>query len=281
MNVKWLISSYMLDRQPSCGFPSLFDAAKEAGFDAAIDDVPFLWWTEHGKISDFGDYTGKSLCLVGHGPKQFVTKNMNLYFTPGFYAQSDKHAYSGFSPYYGKYMLNSDFILLPFAEIVRRRPKNLRWNGEIFIRPNSTSKIFTGQVLTEENFDFEVNSLNQLSGVTNETLCVVSSAVDIDAEFRFLIVDHEVITGSEYRWDNVLDIRSDVQPEAQAMAETIAKQEWQPDRVFICDIAMHNGKAYLLEINPFSSSGLYAMDTRKIVQAVSKAAWSEYTGDDI
>jgi hypothetical protein len=69
------------------------------------------------------------------------------------------------------------------------------------------------------------------------------------------------------------------------MAQEVAQREWQPDRVYTCDIALTeiNGKqeARVLEFNAFSCSGLYACDTELIANAVSYAAWNEYSGDDI
>jgi hypothetical protein len=51
--------------------------------------------------------------------------------------------------------------------------------------------------------------------------------------------------------------------------------------VYVCDVAWtdERQRARLIELNSFSSSGLYACDTRKIVSAVSAAAWNMYSSD--
>lgn len=50
--------------------------------------------------------------------------------------------------------------------------------------------------------------------------------------------------------------------------------------MYVCDIALlGSGIAQVIELNAFSSSGLYACDTLKIVEAVSKAAEREHSGD--
>jgi hypothetical protein len=87
------------------------------------------------------------------------------------------------------------------------------------------------------------------------------------------------VTKSQYRWDK-LDIRIDTLPECDRLAEQVAEHKWQADRVYVCDIAQTDEGPKIIELNAFSSSGLYACDTRAIVKGVSEAAWKEYLGHD-
>ena len=65
------------------------------------------------------------------------------------------------------------------------------------------------------------------------------------------------------------------------LVNKIATAEWQADRVYVCDIALlDNDVAKVIELNAFSSSGLYACDTLKIVEAVSEEALKENEGID-
>jgi hypothetical protein len=123
--------------------------------------------------------------------------------------------------------------------------------------------------------------------------CVLCLEKKISRQFRYVIVDKKVITGSEYRWDNVLDVRRDTHPLCDEMAQKVAEADWQADRVYVCDVALVETivsaaeryyteikqEAKIVELNAFSSSGLYACDTYKIVEAVSKAAEDEALGN--
>jgi hypothetical protein len=83
-----------------------------------------------------------------------------------------------------------------------------------------------------------------------------------------------------------LDVRRDTHPICDTMAQKVAEAEWQADRVYICDVALVDSAPYeggtkqakIIELNAFSCSGLYACDTYKIVEAVSKAAEQEALG---
>jgi hypothetical protein len=75
------------------------------------------------------------------------------------------------------------------------------------------------------------------------------------------------------------------------MAKKIAEADWQADTCYVCDVALIDNFtnadwggpptgqiAKVVELNAFSSSGLYACDTYKIVEAVSAAAEREHKG---
>src|SRR5690606_23783656 len=110
------------------------------------------------------------------------------------------------------------------------------YNGKFFIRPDSPFKTFTGYLLYPGIFTNEINSLFQLSAATAETLVCIASAKDIDNEYRFVIVNGEVITGSDYSWDENHVPQPIYPDECLALAELVAKNEWQPDVAYTCDV---------------------------------------------
>lgn len=185
---------------------------------------------------------------------------------PGAYFNDNVKSFAKFAPHIGEDLLSSDYIILPYGEFVRRKMTNR------FIKPLSGLKEFTGQVA---NWDDKLSHLH----IEPETLCVIASPKEIQAEFRYIIAERRVVTGSEYRWDDVLDVRRDTLPECDALAAKIAAAPWQADIVYVCDIAMTNEGPKVIELNAFSSSGLYACDTYKIVEAVGRAAMKEFNGE--
>jgi hypothetical protein len=177
-------------------------------------------------------------------------------------------------------MLNEDFVLLPYGEVLRRGCDGL--GDAFFLKPEAVTKAFTGFVMTRENWHTEIETLRQKAGLSPSDLCVVAKPQAIEAEFRFVIADRQVITGSQYVWDDRQDVRIDVHPLCRAVAEQVAKVRWQPDRVYTCDVALLDGRsrAKVVELNCFSTSGLYACDTLAIVKAVSETARREWLGED-
>jgi len=197
-------------------------------------------------------------------------------WTPGMYFNANVKNFSKFSYHMGDDLLNSDYHILPYGEFKRRR---LPADTEVFIKPESGLKEFVGQVIYDDSFDDDLTKLSPYNSIDDDTLCVVASRKRIGAEFRYVICEREVITGSEYRWDNVLDVRRDTHPTCDALANRVAKAEWQADTVYVCDVALLvDDVAKVIELNAFSSSGLYACDIYKIVEAVSRAAQKEASG---
>jgi hypothetical protein len=272
--VCWLVDEILTERLYESGFPTIYDVAIELGHKVyKTKYIPF------SLEPDINIPFGKGSCVVTHGTVQFcrqISKKYAMDWCPGTYFNKNVKSFSLFASHFGELMLNSDFYIIPYAEFVRRR---LKPEQSVFIKPESGLKEFTGKVIHYNNFDDEINSMNQIEIVDLESLCVIAKPKEIDAEFRYVIVGGEVITGSEYRWDNVLDVRRDTLPICDELANYVAKMDWQADIAYVVDIAYTEKKAKIIELNAFSSSGLYACDTYKIVKAVSNAALKEFRGD--
>lgn len=272
--VHWLVDEILQERQYDCGFPTIAEAAKNLGCQ--------VYQTKYIPFSDRPDenipFPNGPICVISHGSIQFIRQIQRWYteWCPGAYFVSKTESFSTFAAHYGSDMLNDEFYMLPYGEFVRR---GLKEGERVFIKPNAGFKEFTGKVIAWDNFNEETNSMKQIEIVDPESLIIVAPVKDIKAEFRYVIVNGKVITGSEYRWDNTLDVRVDTLPECDDMAWKVAKHEWQPDYAYVCDIAMTESGPKIIELNAFSSSGLYACDTNKIVKAISDMAWKECNGD--
>lgn len=294
--ITWVVDNIINERNfYQTGFPTLAEAARELGHNVIETKyVPFRDRTDlyRHELSDgrrlFND--GKKLgtclidnedCVIFHGSHEFIrSARATNYFKrtcPLAYCREENLRFSTFATYHGDKLLSDDYIILSYAEMIRRFRNEDR---DIFVKPNEVTKAFAGRVINFKDFDFEVNSLNQIEKPDPEMLCVIATPRNILGEFRTIIVDGKVVTGSEYRWDDKLDIRIDVDESCWKLAEEIAAHPWQPDRVYVCDVALTPLGPALIELNSFSCAGLYACDTRKIVEAVSRAANKEFYGID-
>jgi hypothetical protein len=279
--VCWLVDELLSERAYETGYPSIQEAALELGHRVhKTKYVPFSREPDWRVGYNFK----KGECVVTHGTVQFCqqVEKFHKQWTPGMYFNANVKNFSKFAGRLGNWLLNNDFVILPYGEFIRRR-NNGAWRT-CFIKPESGLKEFTGQVISIKNGKDDIDKLSPHHTIDPDTLVVVSVAKDIKAEFRYVICEREVITGSEYRWDNVLDVRRDTHSVCDVVAYAIAKAEWQADTVYVCDVALledAGSRPYgkVIELNAFSSSGLYACDTYKIVEAVSKAALREHSGE--
>jgi len=197
---------------------------------------------------------------------------------PGTFARLENLSYSAFGAHLGDVLLNDDFVTLPFGEFRRRRLRG--WGGRCFLRPDTVTKSFAGMVVTEADFDHEMNSLEKLQHVMPEDLVVAAAARDIRRETRFVVVDGEVVSGSTYGWNGSGDIGLPIDEVSVALARDVASRAWQPDRAYTCDVALiedgGDPKARLIELNSFSCAFLYGCDLDAVVAAVSAAALDEW-----
>jgi hypothetical protein len=263
--VTWFIDEYMLDKEDR---EPIIKVLEREGYRLFL--TKYIPFSEHNEYSQpFPD------AAVLYGTHGFI-RQTRKYYNPGAYCQEDTLAYSMFSSMYPKeWFLNEDFEFLKFKHI-----KNI-WEKDktpFFLRPDSVTKTFAGHVIFE---DLDISTLEQTTSVNDQTWCVKSSLKNIIAEYRYVIVNRTVVTGSQYRRNDCVDIRIDTMSGADEMVEKVAKYHWQPDSVYVCDIAETENGFKVIELNSFSCAGLYACDKTKIVNAVSEAALEEYENESI
>lgn len=263
--VKWAISTEIFRRPGSPQIDAALDRAGIEYFQSEFNpqtreyaDIPY----------DIND------CVVLYGPIQFVRKKDRGY-TPGSYGfkrDTDTSFYMTQLP--GDWYFNEHCVYMPFGMISRSKSLLHDLFGDhIFIRPDSGFKSFTGFDVTLDKLDFELSALKQTKNVFHNEMCLVAKARLIKCENRFVVCEGRVVTGSQYRWDDVLMTRIDLHPDCVAMAERVAAAQWQLDTVYTVDIFLCEERgARIGEFNSFASSGLYQSDTDAIVAAVSAAA---------
>jgi hypothetical protein len=228
---------------------------------------------------DYGPYDAYDCCVL-YGNHNYVSR-CKKGFTPGAYGLNNN---TSVQQYYTQipldWLLNGyDFYILPFG-VVKQKLKIIldEFYGSFFMRPLSGFKTFPGQVFEKETVDFEFNSTQKLSSVMDDTLCLIAPFQSIEAEYRFVIVNREVVAGSQYRRDDKLDIRRDYTDGAFQMAKKMAELEWQPDLVYTCDVCYSGYEYYIVEINSFACAGLYTCDLDAVVKAVNDVAVMEFMG---
>lgn len=200
-------------------------------------------------------------------------------FIPALFLTLDNYEVYNYYGYYGDEMLNQDYILIGLNDILRNKNKlfNLFKTDKIFIRPSNGFKTFTGQLLPLNNFEFEFNVLMKSYGGLLNHLVLISSMKNILEEYRFIIINNEVISGSLYMKDGVLiKEKNDLSDDILNYANKVAKL-YSPDLAFTIDICKTDtGEFKVLEIGSFCCASLYNCDLYKVVNNINNLCIEEY-----
>lgn len=159
------------------------------------------------------------------------------------------------------------------ADIVSRLADDPR--DLFFVRSFEDTKALAGQVLTKEKIEATVSATSILKkeeffaeSLNPTTELMVSSPVDILAEWRLWIVGDKVATYSRYkqgdtvRWTYAID--NDVIP----FAESLILNNPDYAAAYVMDICRTDDGLRLLETNSINSAGLYKGNLTDLVQAL-------------
>jgi hypothetical protein len=300
--ITWIIDDLLLERHDDVGFPTLADAAREAG--DTVFTTKYVPFSQELVLPDdmvsHLFHTTHRVPTVVYGTvgfcRQFQRTTWLQRQCPGTYLRFDELKYSKAAAMFGPLMFNDDFVMLPYGELRRRVLDDLEMglnpphydDHTFFVRPDVVTKTFAGRVFAFDTDEDDVYALDKYEKIHQAELVIVAEPKDIIAEYRHFVVNGVVVAESQYRRDNKLDIRVDVSEDNSALASMIAAEgviiheeriAWQPDTVYVVDTAETVDGPRIIEFNSASCSGLYACDTRAIVKAVAVQAWKELTGD--
>ncbi len=272
MSVHWLIDGEMFAHYRD----DLVAAIRDQGHLVELlrsPSPPYRW---DDVDCSYRDAAPADACVVSHGDIELVTRIRNeRLWKPGAFCTVDNFHCSSYLCHFGKYWINSDYLMLPFGELSRQRSflfEKLGKHDRIFVRPDSPLKLFTGQVATQDNFEADLEFMGFYE-FPPESLVVVSSPKKIVNEWRFIVAGGTVVTGCLYQRGTEKVLERGYDPKAFQLASEIASLGYEPDPVWVVDICeTSSGEYRMLEIGGFSFSDLYACDTTKTVAAVSRVA---------
>lgn len=224
-----------------------------------IDVIPFSTELDfslsyNGPIIAYGSTT-----LIKLSPKDWSWYNEDI-FKPSIWGNK-----------IGEKYINHDAEIMRLDEVL----KNWRYD-RAFIRPNSDLKLFSGDVFMKGDFIDWYDRLKFLIedgtyiNIKLDTMVSVASYKRIILEWRFFVVNKEVIAGSQYRKNGKLDQSNLINPNAMLLADKIAGAEWQLDTGYVVDIGLtEDGKYKVIEFNNFNASGFYECNIKDILLKTS------------
>jgi len=259
----WLVETDAFDENSS---DNIVAALKDAG-------IPLKRFSLEDYYEKRYNHFPKGESVYFYGSVQ-VAKEISerALWSPGVIGDFRHYKCSRFYPEYGDLMLSAEHVFMPFGELERQWNFLCRLfeNDCLFLRPDGADKGFAGQVVTDFQrfFEKEYPYLSEFNDIS--TMCLVSSAFNIGAEYRLVISDGKFVTGSRYRLNNSVSRSPEVPLNVQEFGEKLAAI-YQPDPIFIVDVCTSNDNLYCLEINPISSAGLYLIDPAKYVAAINES----------
>ena len=264
MTVKWIVAPYAFDGRIG---GNIHEVAMSMGYDVDICD--FIESLK--RYTPPNDYEDRPVILYGSIP--FVRRNHHRY-CPGAFGLAETSVSKYMSQVPSDWFLNGDGVLITYGMLKDRFRKLQDMLGakRLFVRPESGFKPFTGFVIDDDNFAIECLTLEQVCHVQPDDMLFVATAKDIGEEYRYVIIDGQVVASSDYNWNDFDDIKGITDPVCDAMAKLVAGHGWQPDIAYTVDVTLYRGEPKIVEYNSFSCSGFYGCNLRDIVYHASLAA---------
>ena len=243
----------------------------------AAEVVPFQALQKETTLLADGRPLADGDCVVGYGTFPFAREiQLHRRWTPGAWCDPVNLDCTTYFAHFGRFLLNQNYAIMPGVEAIRQQD----WlyevfgpNDEVFARPTGCHKVFTGRCIYKDDFASALGPTRY----DPATLVVVAAPREIGREWRLVVVDDRVVAGSQYAAEGGKCVEPDCPDEVRAFAEAmLGEVRCRPDPIFMVDIAESGGRLWLVELNGFSCSWLYACDLAAVVTAATELAGQEW-----
>ncbi|WP_163864570.1 ATP-grasp domain-containing protein [Myxococcus eversor] len=248
----WVVQNNLFNER---GFHDLMQALERGGIPhTLVKVIPF-----DGGVEPTVDVTGP---VVVMGSLSLARYAKARGWTPGAFV-NERFDFRVWREHLGEHLLNTDAHVCRFGEVpMQAKP--------FFIRPCLDDKSFSGMVTSWEDFErWRESALAEPENtqVTADTWVAVSELRHIQSEYRMVVVDGRVVTGTRYKLGDRVFSSPEVEPDVWTFAQRMADR-WGPDRAYALDVFVHEQKPYIGEINTLNSAGFYGYDVGKMVAAL-------------
>jgi hypothetical protein len=241
----------------------LIAAAKEAGH--RVIDWQDDWWTNN----EWPTITGRCFFHGSLGNADRIHRE--LPWQPGAYCDTQKFFCSAWYPT-AERLLHEKWEIFPAAELVSQAEEVFDRIGDgqsLFVRPDSPLKPFSGRVVRRDKLTLK--TLDHGFYYDDENIpVVVAPTQSIMREWRFVVVDRAVVTGSGYQADGRTTLVGSDSQAAWDIASQLARSIPAPELVYVLDLCETTKGIRLLELNSFSGADLYGCEGARIIQALDE-----------
>jgi len=179
-------------------------------------------------------------------------------WAPGVYFDEDKFKPSYWNSLLGNHSLNRAGSVVTLGEL----PEKMADGKPRFVRPNDDSKLFPGQVL-------DITELIPVVRFGDPDIPIwLALPVNIKTEWRLFVVNHQIVTGSQYRKNGRLNVKKSVPKTAMNFAQQMVVRLCTLGGTYVLDVCETADAFKVVEVGCLNAAGFYACDINKIVKAV-------------
>src|SRR5262245_54504247 len=216
-------------------------------------------------------------CVIGYGTFPFVRQiQLHYRWVPGAWCTSENLDCSTYYAYFGKYLLNQRYTILPGVEAIRKQDWLFSIPGadnEVFARPTGCHKLFVGRKVAQSTFAEALSPARY----DPATLVLIAEPRPISHEWRLVVAEDRIVAASQYVKSGTRQFEGGCPTEVRLFTEEmLADVRWRPDPLFMIDVCESDGRLRVVELNSFSSSWLYRCDLLTVVATASELATKQW-----
>ncbi|MFT5683242.1 MAG: hypothetical protein ACI8RZ_004173 [Myxococcota bacterium] len=192
-------------------------------------------------------------------------------WAPGALCDVNAFRCSTWYPRADRWLLHARHRTLPAQQLVADAAAVYRSVGAgdaAFVRPDSPLKPFSGRVISASAMSLSALD-HGIYWEDDQLPVVVAPLRDIGREWRFVIVNRQVVTGSGYIAEGRQADAAEPTGAPWRLAAEIAAHIAPPEPAYVLDVCEADGALHLLELGPLSGADLYGCDLSAVVSAVS------------
>lgn len=198
--------------------------------------------------------------IIVYGSKTLSNIANEMRLKPGTF-MNEHFEFDVFQLHLGKELLNHEFYM---GELWDLEPKE----ESFFIRPTGNTKLFTGMVITKEEFDTWKKREDPKNSPYQGQNLLVSPIQEIVSEYRFFVVNQAIVASSSYKAHDALNVS--MVPSKEMTQYTMDRIKQFPlSKAFVIDVAETTDGYKVVEYNNINTSGLYGCDELALVQALN------------
>lgn len=271
--INWILEDGVF----GCSMVPLANEIKKQGHNVKIIDYT-------RGITDYQRFFPKTECIIFYGSLHIAQQMLsrNLSWIPGIIGTIEHYCCTAYYPHLNPWLLNAEGYILPLSELSSSSADNpklllsLEQSKRLFIRPNSPLKPFAGGLYSPKELTDLDSFMKRHYLEDPNILVVVAPEKPIEAEWRVIISQGQILCASQYRQFGKPYYQSGMPEVVQRVASEVAQQQWQPDPIWVLDLCCSDNFAYVLEVNFLSCSALYQCDLSSVVREASNIAWKKW-----
>lgn len=265
--MKWLIQEDVFRED---GIENLVTALSMRDIEyKLVKYIPFEYNTDYNFFDSNDIFVYGSINLVQNIQSRYKDWN------PIAYCDWEAFKCSSYYSKYGERIFNGNCKFYKYKDLAEKTDEifnTIGIDGHVFMRPDTNDKSFAGQVVSYGMWHSFCEYINPF--VDDEDYIVISFIKEHLEEYRFVVYNDMIITGSLYHMNDRHITSSEVPIEVLDYAQKVASKVKGPHPIYVLDIVKTiDDELKVMEIGSVNCAGLYSCDVEKIVEACEEL-WS-------